>query len=124
MQALKHIHAATALITISGFIIRGIWMMRDSPRLQKKWVRIAPHVNDTILLVTAIIMAVKIQQYPFVHGWLTAKVIGLLLYIYLGTVALRRGKTKQIKKLAFYSAIIVFCYIVLVAVTKNPLLFI
>lgn len=123
MTILKIIHVITALVSISGFIVRGVWMLKDSPWLRKKWVKIVPHVNDTVLLVTAIIMAIQIQQYPITHGWLTAKVVGLLAYIMLGITALRLAKTKPIKALAFLSAIIVFIYIVLVARTKNPLLF-
>jgi len=97
-------------------------MLRDSQRLRAKWVKIAPHINDTVLLTSAIILAVQMNQAPFVHGWLTAKVLGLLLYIGLGMLALRFAKTKPVKALAFLSAIAVFVYIVLVAVTKNPLL--
>lgn len=123
MTIIKTIHVFTALVSISGFIVRGIWMLKESPWLQKKWVKVIPHINDTVLLGSAIILAIQIQQYPVVHGWLTAKVIGLLLYIMLGMVALRFAKTKPIKTLAFLSAIIVFIYIVLVARTKNPLLF-
>jgi uncharacterized membrane protein SirB2 len=122
VNIIKLIHVITALISITGFTVRGIWMLRDSPRLQQKWVKVLPHVNDTLLLVSAIVLAIQLQQIPFVDGWLTAKVLGLLAYIGLGMVALRFGKTKRVKALAFFSAIIVFVYIVLVAVTKNPLL--
>jgi uncharacterized membrane protein SirB2 len=122
MSFIKTIHIATALISITGFTIRGIWMLRDSPQLQQKWVMIAPHINDTVLLLSAIILAVQTNQAPIVQGWLTAKVLGLLVYIGLGMVALRFGKTKPVKALAFLSAIVVFVYIVLVALTKNPLL--
>ena len=122
MNIVKAIHVATAFISITGFIIRGIWMLRDSPRLKAKWVKIVPHVNDTVLLVSAIVLAVQMSQAPFVHSWLTAKVLGLLVYIGLGMVAMRFGKTKPVKALAFLSAIAVFVYIVLVALTKNPVL--
>jgi uncharacterized membrane protein SirB2 len=122
VHIIKLIHVTTAFISITGFTVRGIWMLRDSPRLQQKWVKVLPHVNDTVLLVSAIVLAIQLQQIPFVDGWLTAKVLGLLAYIGLGMVALRFGKTKRVKALAFFSAITVFVYIVLVAVTKNPLL--
>jgi uncharacterized membrane protein SirB2 len=122
MDIVKTIHVATAFISITGFTIRGIWMLRDSPVLRAKWVKIVPHINDTVLLLSAIILAVQMGQAPFVHGWLTAKVLGLLLYIGLGMVALRFGKTMPVKALAFLSAIVIFFYIVLVALTKNPLL--
>lgn len=123
INIIKTVHIATAFISITGFTIRGIWMFRDSPRLQQKWVKVAPHVNDSVLLLSAIILAFQLNQAPFVQVWLTAKVLGLLLYIGLGMVALRLGKTKRVKALAFLSAIVVFVYIVLVALTKNPLLF-
>ncbi|MCG6971010.1 MAG: SirB2 family protein [Gammaproteobacteria bacterium] len=122
MNIIKIIHLATALISITGFTIRGIWMLRDSPRLQQKWVKVLPHINDTVLLLSAVVLAVQMQQAPFINGWLTAKVLGLLVYIGLGMVALRFGKTKRVKTLAYLSAIAVFIYIVLVAITKNPLL--
>ena len=76
---IKLIHMITALISISFFLLRGIWVFNSSEMMSKKWVKIVPHVNDTILLVTAIILAVGLQQYPFTHDWLTAKFSALLL---------------------------------------------
>ena len=78
-----------------------------------------PHVVDTLLLVFAIALTFAIHQYPFVDTWLTAKVIGVLLYIGLGFVALKFGKTKNIRILAWLLAQMVFVYIVLVAVKHN-----
>ena len=123
MGLLKAIHIASVLISISGFILRGAWMMLNSPRLQQRWVKIVPHVNDTILLATGITMAISIQQYPFVHGWLTAKVVALLAYIGLGMVALRFGKTKQQKIIAWVVALLVFAYMLGVARTHQAFLF-
>ena len=123
MGLLKAIHIASVLISISGFMLRGIWMMLDSPRLQQRWVKIVPHVNDTILLATGITLAISIQQYPFVHGWLTAKVVALLAYIGLGMVALRFGKTKQQKIIAWVVALLVFAYMLGVARTHQAFLF-
>jgi len=95
-------------------------MITESAFLNKKWVKIVPHIVDTILLVTAIALAITISQYPVTHGWLTAKVAALLVYIVLGTIALKRGKTKQTRVLAFAAAILAFAYIVVVAITRNP----
>jgi len=94
-------------------------MVRDMDILQRKWVKIAPHVIDTALLVSAILLAIRIQQYPLVDPWLSAKLAALLLYIGLGMVALRFGKTKNQKIGAWCGAIIVFVYILLVAITRN-----
>jgi uncharacterized membrane protein SirB2 len=82
-----------------------------------------PHVIDTVLLSSAIMLAILIQQNPLVDSWLTAKVVGLLIYIGLGMVALRFGKTHIVKVSAWIMAQLVFFYIVLVALTKNPAIF-
>jgi uncharacterized membrane protein SirB2 len=121
--ALKHVHIATAIVSYSLFLLRGIWMLRDSPMLARRWVRIVPHVNDTILLVAAIWLTTIIGQYPGTSAWLTAKVTGLILYILIGTVALRHGPTKPVRATAWIVAQLVFFYIVAVALTRhaNPL---
>lgn len=93
--------------------------MRDSSMMTKKWVKIVPHVNDTVLLIAAIILAVSIQQYPFVHTWLTAKFIALLLYIIFGMFALKRAKRKTGKSIFFILALLSFGYIVAVALARS-----
>jgi uncharacterized membrane protein SirB2 len=96
-------------------------MMRDSPLSGYRWVRVAPHVVDTALLASAIAMAVMARQYPFVAGWLTAKLLALAGYIGLGMIALKRGKTRRVRVIAWIGAQALFFYIVAVAVTRNPL---
>jgi uncharacterized membrane protein SirB2 len=122
MNIVKIIHVTAAFLSIGGFTLRGIWSIRVSNQLQKKWVKITHHIVDTVFLLSGITLAVQIGQYPFVHSWLTVKVLGLLVYILLGFAVLRFAKTTGFKTLAFLSAIGVFSYIVLVAYTKNPLL--
>ncbi|MEW9899185.1 SirB2 family protein [Chitinivorax sp. PXF-14] len=118
--AIKHIHMLCAGISISLFITRGIWMLTDSPMLTRRWVKIAPHINDTLLLTAAITLAVWSHQYPFVMPWLTAKVLALLAYIGLGMVALKRGRSKPVRAGAFALALLTFAYIVAVALTRSP----
>ncbi len=120
MLTLKLIHVSAAFISIFGFIARGILMILESAYLNQKWVKIVPHIVDTILLVTAIMLTVSINQYPLTDGWLTAKVVALLAYIVLGVIALKRGTTKQTRVFAFAAALLVFAYIVLVAVKRSP----
>ena len=120
---LKQLHLTTIAITLGLFILRGIWMMASSPRLQARWVRIVPHVNDSLLLASGIGLAMLIQQYPLVHGWLTAKFFALILYILLGTFALKRGKRKNQRIAAWIAALLVFGYMVAVAITHDPLPF-
>ncbi|MEW6330652.1 MAG: SirB2 family protein [Pseudomonadota bacterium] len=118
---LKHVHVTCVALSGAGFFIRGIWMMRESPRLREKWVRVLPHVIDTTLLVSALLLAWMIQQYPFVHGWLTAKVVALIAYIVVGAVGLKYGKTRKIRVTAWLAALAIFLYIVLVALTRQVL---
>ena len=120
--ALKIIHVISVIFSYLLFILRGIWMMQNSPILQRRWVKILPHVIDTVLLASAVTLVTMIQQYPGMSTWLGAKIGGLLLYIILGMMALRFGKSRKIKIISWIAAQIVFFYIVLVALTKNPTL--
>jgi uncharacterized membrane protein SirB2 len=121
--ALKIIHVTSVIFSYILFTLRGVWMMQDSPILQRRWVKILPHVIDTVLLVSAVTLATMIQQYPGINTWLSAKIGGILLYITLGLIALRFGKTRRTKTISWITAQIVFFYIVLVALTKNPRVF-
>ena len=119
--ALKLAHVCCVSISYLMFVGRGILMLRASPLLQRAWLRLAPHVVDTLLLVSAIALAIMSRQYPLAQGWLTAKVAGLVVYIGLGTIALKRGKTRGTRVAAWFAAQAVFLYIVAVALTHRPL---
>jgi len=123
MPWLKSVHIGCAVLSGSGYFIRGLWMMRESPWLQKKWVKVAPHIIDTTLLVSAVALTIQIQQYPLVHNWLTAKVLALLAYIVLGTIGIKRGKTRNIRIAAWFAAMGIFLYIVSVALTRQVIPF-
>jgi len=119
---LKMIHVSSVILSYLLFFLRGVWLIRDSANLRQRWVKILPHIIDTVLLTSAVFLAMVIQQNPLQDSWLTAKVAGLLLYIALGMVAIRFGKTRRTKIIAWVAAQCVFIYIVLVAVTKSPVL--
>lgn len=118
--SLKHFHMGCAAASGALFLLRGAWMLRASPALQQRWVKIAPHLIDTALLVSAITLAVWSGQSPGKHPWLMAKLCALVAYIVLGTIALKRGKTLAVRATAFVAALLVFAYIVAVAVTRQP----
>ena len=113
------IHLLTVVLSLAGFIFRGILMLNGSAMLKKKWLKIAPHINDTILLVSAILLVRQTGLYPLEQPWLMAKIIGLLVYIGLGMMAFRFGKTRKQKLLAWMGAIAVFAYICGLAITKS-----
>ena len=122
-QSLKHLHMGFAGLSGVFFLLRGAWMLAESPLLQRRWVRIVPHIVDTGLLASAVALAVWSAQYPFAQSWLTAKVVALLAYIVLGMIALKHGRTRRIRGAAYVAATLVFLYIVGVAASKNPLFF-
>jgi uncharacterized membrane protein SirB2 len=117
---LKQLHLTTIAVSLALFILRGIWMMADSPRLQARWVRIVPHLNDTLLLASGIALAFTLGLSPLDHSWLAAKLIALIGYIVLGTVALKRGGTRGKRITAWLAALLVFGYMVSVAVAHDP----
>lgn len=120
--AIKYLHIFSVVLSGSFFLLRGIWMLREPDLLQRRWVKVLPHVIDTLLLGSALAMVFWSAQYPFVQPWLTAKVVALLVYIVLGSVALKRGKTRAVRRRAFIAALVIFAYIVTVALTQQTLI--
>jgi uncharacterized membrane protein SirB2 len=118
--AIKNVHVVCAVLSGAGFLLQGVWMMARSPLVEHRLTRTLPHVIDTVFLGSAIALASLSAQYPFVAPWLTAKVSGLVIYILLGAVALRRGRTMRERVAAFVAATATFAWIVSVALTKNP----
>lgn len=119
---IRTLHIACAGISIGLFFARGAMQLGGIDWRRWRWLRIAPHVNDTVLLVAAITLAVMSAQYPFVQPWLTAKVLALLLYIVLGGVALRPGLAGPVRGLAFAAALASVGYIVGAALTRSATL--
>ncbi len=118
---LKMIHVTCVTASYMLFFVRGVWMALESPLLRKRWVRTVPHLIDTVLLASAIAMAVAIRQYPFSADWLTAKLLALLCYIGLGMIALKFSYRRGVRLGTWLAAQAVFFYIIAVAITRNPL---
>jgi len=117
----KHLHLTAVGLSILLFVLRFLWSQANPHILQKKWLKILPHVIDTLLLGSAIGLCLIIQQYPFVNDWVTFKLLGLLAYIGLGLVALKLGKTPLIRWVGFVGALGCLALIGKVAVTKQIL---
>jgi len=117
----KYIHVMSATLTISGFLLRGYWMLTESDRLQHRFTKVVPHVVDTVFLLSGATMVWMLSLNPLTQPWLVAKFTGLVAYVLLGTVAIKRGPTRQIRAIALVGALSVFAYIAGVAVTKSPL---
>lgn len=120
-ETLKWVHVGCVIASGGGFVARGALMLAGSPLLQARLVRLAPHVIDTALLASAITLAVLAHLSPLAHPWLAAKIVALLVYIVLGSLALRRARTRAGRAAAFAGAVLTFGYIVGVALTRDPL---
>ena len=121
MEFVKSVHVLTVALSFTGFFVRGVWMLADSPILGRRWVKIVPQVVDTLLLVSAIGLLVQLRLSPLEQPWLLAKTLALAAYITAGLIALRPGRSKAVRLLAWLSALLIFLYIVSVAITKSVL---
>lgn len=118
---LRMIHIGCAILTIALFVLRGGLMLAGAPLLRSLPLRILPHVVDTVLLASAVMLTIIVHQYPFVQAWLTTKVVLLVVYIALGSIALKRGRTRPVRVVAFVAALATVLFLVSVARTHDPL---
>lgn len=118
---LRNLHIGCAFATIALFVLRGALMLIDSPWQRNVVLRYLPHAVDTVLLTTALILTTVIRQYPFAVDWLTVKVALLVAYIVLGSIALKRGRTRPIRVAALVAALATVAFLVSVARAHHPL---
>lgn len=116
--AIKHIHVTSAVLSILFFLMRAYWSVSGSALLQGRIVRILPHIIDTVLLVCGVILAAMIGPS---QPWILAKIVALILYIGVGTMAIKRGKTPRSRVIAALIATAIYLYIVGVAIHHNPM---
>ncbi|GGP86894.1 SirB2 family protein [Shewanella ulleungensis] len=103
--AVKHSHMLLVALSVTFFIVRFVLNLRQSPIMEKKFVKVAPHVIDTFLLLSGFTLCFMIKQYPFVDPWMTEKIICVVAYIALGIMALKSNRNKLFKFFAFIGAI-------------------
>ena len=118
---IKHLHITTATLSLLFFVVRAWWSVRESSWLQRRWVRVLPHVNDTLLLTLGVLLMVMLRMWPQHHPWLAAKLIALLLYIGLGTLAIKRGRSPAVRVGAALAAVATFAYMLGAALNHSPL---
>lgn len=118
--ALKLVHVGAVVLSGTGFVLRYVLSVTHR-RPADAWIRVAPHVVDTVLLASALALAWVGGFHPLRVPWLEAKLTGLVLYILIGNIALKRGRTPRARAVAFALALLTFAYIVSVALTKSPL---
>jgi uncharacterized membrane protein SirB2 len=117
---IKQLHMSAAVLSIFFFVVRAYWSVTNSGLLQRKFVKIAPHVVDTVLLACGVILAGMLGAAAM-QPWVLTKIVLLVLYIGVGTVAIKRGKTATTRGVAAVIAIGIFAYIIGVAIRHDPL---
>ena len=116
----KLIHVSCVALSLVGFTLRAILMLKGSPLLKARWVRTIPHLVDSTLFFSGLWLAFNLQQYPGTTPWLTAKLLALITYIVFGALALR-GRTWQRRYVSLLAAYLCFAYMVSVALTRSPM---
>jgi uncharacterized membrane protein SirB2 len=121
-EALKHLHISVMLLSVIFFIFRFVLTLKTSPMLQKKWLKITPHIIDTVWLLSTLGLCVLLQRYPFVDAWVTEKLLALVMYMLMVTIALKQAKTNLIRFIALLGAFSWLAYAIMLVITKQPLL--
>ena len=116
----RTVHIVCACISIGLFAARGAMQLAGLDWRRWRWLKVLPHVNDTVLLAAAVALAWMSAQYPLVQPWLTAKVLALFVYVGIASVALRQGVSAGARAMAFAAALASVGYIVGVAITRSP----
>ena len=119
--AVKLVHQTAVALSFAGFFARGVGALRGAAWVRGGFAKRAPHVIDSVLLLSALTLAWMLRLNPAEAPWLMAKIVGLLLYIGLGLVALKPGRPLRVRAAAWAAALLTFAWIASVAMTKNPL---
>jgi len=117
----KFLHVSCALVSISGFALRGWLRLTGNTDMQGSRFRVWPHVIDSLLLASAVSLAFMSHQYPFATAWLTAKLLALCMYIVLGILTMRLRNGRMIRAITYVAALGTGAYIIAVAFSKSPL---
>jgi len=117
---LKQLHLSCIMLTFLLFNFRVIGHLFSATWVRQKWLRVVPHGVDTILLATGILLAIKLQQYPFIDAWLTVKFFALIAYIIFGSLTLKHATSWQTQLLSYIASLLAFAYLVSTALLHHP----
>jgi uncharacterized membrane protein SirB2 len=118
--AVRTIHQTAVALSVAGFFARGLGSLLGAPWVRSRLAKTLPHIVDSVLLLSALLLAWMLRPAPAAAPWLLAKIIGLVVYIGLGMVALKPGRPAPVRAAAWVAALVTFGWIVSVAISKNP----
>ncbi len=119
----KHLHMTLAVLSISLFTLRFIWLLANSEKLQAKWVKITPHIIDTLLLSLGVVMAVQYSMNPLEQLWLGEKLLAVVAYIFTGYYTLKLARNKSMQIIGYLGAMGWVMLIFRLAMTREPMFF-
>lgn len=119
-ETLKNFHRATVALSFAGFFVRGAAVITGTHWVYGRFAKTLPHVVDTLLLASGLGLAWWLRLTPDTAPWLVAKLAGVVVYIALGIVALKPGRPMAVRVAAWIGALVMFGYIAVVAITKDP----
>lgn len=119
---IRWLHIVAVIMSGGLFTLRGLALNAGGA----SWAMAAPlrylsYGIDSLLLAAALMLMAITQQYPGSQDWLSVKVALLVVYIVLGSFALKRGRTRSIRLVCFALALLVFGFIIGIARTQDPL---
>ncbi|GMV56210.1 MAG: hypothetical protein AMXMBFR6_20150 [Betaproteobacteria bacterium] len=117
---LKLVHQGAVGLSIFGFLLRCTALLSGASWVRGKPARTLPHVLDTVLLASALGLAWTLGLNPATTPWLLAKIIGLVVYVALGMVALKPGWSRRTRGIACLAALACYLQIAATAITKDP----
>lgn len=120
----KHLHMTLAVLSISLFTLRFIWTLSNSSKLQAKWIKITPHIIDTLLLIIGVVMVVQYSINPIEKLWLGEKLLAVFAYIFTGYFTLKLARNKPMQIIGYLGAMGWVMLIVRLAMTREPLFFV
>jgi uncharacterized membrane protein SirB2 len=118
---IKWVHIAAVLASGAIFLLRGLAVQADARWPMAAPVRYLSYGIDTVLLTAALMLLTVLPGAVYANGWLTVKLTLLVVYIVLGTIALKRGRTRGVRLGSFVAALLVYGSIIATARLHHPL---
>ena len=116
---IRTVHLISVVISIALFALRAVLAEMEINWRSFAWLRLVPHMNDTVLLIAAMTLATMSGQAPWAVMWLAAKLGALVVYIDLGRRALKAGASQKSRRIFTVLAFLTVAYIVCVAITRS-----
>ncbi|MDX2298995.1 MAG: SirB2 family protein [Xanthomonadaceae bacterium] len=118
---IKLVHVLAVLASGSLFALRGAALLAG-----QRWAMAAPlrylsYSIDTVLLTAALMLLTILPRGMFANGWLALKLVLLVVYVVLGSLALKRARSDRARRIAYGAALLTYLYMLGVARTHHPL---